>query len=148
MIWWSIDAARGSKYIDTVVLSTEDHEISQIAKSLGCTVIHRPNDLATDDAMNEDVLRHTLSLIEADLVILLQPTSPLRISEDIDKCLEMADGDDGCISYRLDGKKNGAVYVATAEWLNKGNYFDKPFKSYYLMPYERSLDIDTEDQLS
>lgn len=126
---WSIDAAKGSKYIDTVKL---------------CLDKDRPPELCTDQAMNEDVLRYCLSLEPHDWVVLLQPTSPLRTSEDIDKCIEFAQRGDACVTYRANNTKNGAVYVAKHVWIGVNN-FDFPHLRHY-MPDERSLDIDFPEQ--
>jgi len=105
----------------------------------------RPSELCTDTATNEDVLRFHLSETPHDWVVLLQPTSPLRTAEDIDECIRRAVTlSQPVISYREDGTKNGAVYVASAEWL-KTNNFDSPHMKYE-MPNERSLDIDYPEQ--
>lgn len=151
LLKWSLVAAQMSEYIDRTVVSTEDAEILAVALGLEAEVVNRPNELATDDAANEDVLRHVLTLYpDFNWIILLQPTSPLRTSEDIDKCLLMAKNspEGTCISYNEDtGKKNGAVYVCHAAWLERGNNFSKPQRAFYLMPGDRSLDIDYPEQL-
>ena len=137
---WAVAHAKGSKYIDHFVVSSEDPEI------LSCAVAHgleRPAELATDDASCEDVMRHALSLFPAAWVVLLQPTSPLRTSEDIDACIERAQLGHGCIST-LRGKTNGAVYVATAEWIA-----EHEFSHMGLMKYEmdesHSLDVNVAE---
>lgn len=150
LLWWSILCARDSRYIDRIVLSTEDQEIRDYAKQ-HVSVIHRPDYLASDTASNEDVLRHVLGLIETRWVVLLQPASPLRWSLDIDSCIEMAQPIHGVerpvISVRRsDGSKNGAVYVCRSKWLLEGHNFGEPFIP-YLMPDDRSLDIDYPEQL-
>src|SRR3990167_9855774 len=90
LIQWAYDAAIHSHYLDRVVLSTEDAEIKSVAESFGCPVIDRPEELATDSAMNEDVLRHVLTIEkEYDFVVLLQPTSPLRVANDINRLIEL-----------------------------------------------------------
>lgn len=140
----ALDAAHDSRLIDTIAVSTEDAEIKGHVRrdEWLIEVIDRPPELATDDASNEDVLRHALSLYPHDWVVLLQPTSPLRTAEDIDACIERAQMGDGCISYnRATGHKNGAVYVAKREWIEKRDFGHLGLMR-YLMPEERSLDID------
>jgi CMP-N,N'-diacetyllegionaminic acid synthase len=150
LLLWSQAAALQSRYIDVLLCSTEDAEIKALAEKHLLTVIDRPPHLSNDTAANEDVLRHALTIApDHELVVLLQPTSPLRTAEDIDACIEIAYRDnDGCISRREDGSKNGAVYVAWAAWLERGNNFGRPVRGFYVMPDERSLDIDEEWQLA
>lgn len=90
LLAWTIEAALGSAYVDKVILSSDDEAIIQTARRHGCEVpFKRPAHLATDNAATIDVLLHAMqSLPQYDLVILLQPTSPLRSSADIDKALE------------------------------------------------------------
>ena len=92
LIAWSIIEAKKSKYIDRCIVSTDDEEIAQLAKKYGCEVpFMRPAELATDDANVNDVFLHVLDLLreQYDILVVLQPTSPLRESEDIDHALEM-----------------------------------------------------------
>lgn len=94
LIAWTIEAARQSAYIDRIVLSTDDAEIAEIAQEWGCDVpFTRPPELATSEARSIDVVRHALaSLAQAyTYLVLLQPTSPLRSSEDIDACLRLCE---------------------------------------------------------
>ena len=90
LIAHSIRAALAAKRIDTVIVSTEDDEIASVAREFGATVVKRPADLATDTAQNNGVVRHVLqSRGNVDqVVVLLQPTSPLRTAADIDACVE------------------------------------------------------------
>lgn len=145
LIVWSIDASEKSRYIDMTFVSTEDAEIRRVAECHGATVIDRPAELASDEATNEDVLRHVLKEHPADWIILLQPTSPLRTSEHIDLALERAQLGDACVSYRRDGTKNGAIYIATAEWLGKHD-FSCDATMRFIMEDEESLDIDLPEQ--
>ena len=121
----ALDAAKASRYIDTVKLSLD---------------ADRPPELCTDTATSEDVLRYHLAKMPHDWVVLLQPTSPLRTVEDIDGCIETAHMGDGCIST-LKGQPNGAVYVAKADWLMEHD-FSHPGLFKYGMPADRSLDIN------
>lgn len=91
LIAWTINAAIQSKYVDTIVLTSDDEEIIDAGIALGCdAVIKRPAELATDSASSIDVVLHALrKMTEYDYVILLQPTSPLRTSFDIDSAFEL-----------------------------------------------------------
>jgi len=123
LIGWAIEAAKASRYIDTVKLSLD---------------ADRPPELCTDEATCEDVLRHHHK--GEDWLVLLQPTSPLRTVEDIDACIERAQLGHGCISTYM-GKTNGAVYVATAEWLSKHDFSHAGLMKYE-MEESHSLDIN------
>ena len=155
LLVWSILAASKSKYIDLIAVSSEDEEIRDVARTYSpidpkTLIINRPRELALDSSTNEDVLRHVLGIHpDFQWVILLQPTSPLRTSEDIDNCLELAFlNGTGCVSYRKStGRKNGAVYVCRTGYLME-NDFDKAFQTFYLMPDERSLDIDWAEEFA
>ena len=90
MISWSIDAGLKSKYIDKVVVSSDDDEILDIAKKLKAETVKRPGELASDIATSNDVVKHTLENIEEhDYIVLLQPTSPLRNYKHIDEAIKL-----------------------------------------------------------
>ena len=149
LIAWSIQAALESMYIDHFVVSTEDPAIKWVAESYGAYVLDRPPALAADDATNEDVLRHAAVTVPGrhDWIVLLQPTSPLRVASDIDACIAIATRNGlGCISYRQRNcTKNGAVYVASREWLSV-NDFTTPLPGVYLMTDEQSADLDYPEE--
>jgi CMP-N-acetylneuraminic acid synthetase len=94
LIGWTIEAANESKYIDRVIVSTEDKEILNVARSLGADIpFLRPDELARDNITMVDVILHLLNVLEEkgeryDYVILLQPTSPLRTVRHIDEAFK------------------------------------------------------------
>ena len=91
LINWTIEAARSSRYIDRLILSSDHPNICEVAKAAGCEVpFTRQDELATDEAQTIDVILDALDRVPGfDLVVVLQPTSPLRSSSDIDSCLEL-----------------------------------------------------------
>ena len=92
LIAYSIEAAKNSQYIDDVIMSSESQEILSVAKKYGAqTPFVRPKELAEDASRSIDVVIHAIKTLTQsyDAVILLQPTSPLRTSEDIDGAIEM-----------------------------------------------------------
>ncbi len=91
LINWTIEAARSSRYIDRLILSSDNPNICEVAKAAGCEVpFTRQDELATDEAQTIDVILDALDRVPGfDLVVVLQPTSPLRSSSDIDSCLEL-----------------------------------------------------------
>ena len=180
----TVAAARGAACLDRVVLSTEDAEIISAAIAIGCDVpFIRPAELANDEARSIDVVRHALETLPEsyDLIVLLQPTSPLRKPEDIDGAVGLCveSGAPACVSvcppdkpphwsYAMAGDRrlapvlpgkeaearrqdlpaihalNGAVYVARTDWILENDSFVGPGTIGYVMPKERSIDIDEE----
>ena len=96
LLAYTAKAALGSSYISRVVLSTEDQEIRQVGNELGLEIpFIRPDNLAQDNTPSLPVVQHVLVMLERqenykpDLIVLLQPTSPLRTSKHIDEALEL-----------------------------------------------------------
>lgn len=185
LIVWTIEHAKKSRYIGRITVSTEDKEIAEISKKYGAEVIERPEELAKDETPTIDVIFHVLQVIKAEnfepeIVVLLQPTSPLRNAQDIDNAIELFLKND-CESVvsvcevehslywsfeienrylkpifggkylnmrRQDLPKvytpNGAIYVSTPEILRKYKSFYCSKTIPYIMPPERSVDIDNE----
>lgn len=87
LIGWTIDAALNCVEIDSVVVSTDCLEIKKTAIAFKAEVpFIRPADLATDYASTDDVMLHAINKLQlspSDIVVLLQPTSPLRDEQDI-----------------------------------------------------------------
>lgn len=93
LIAWSIKTGLNCNKIDKVVVSTDSQNYTRIAKRYGAEVILRPEDLAQDETPMVSVLQHAVNELEKSgkkisIVVLLDPTSPLRTVEDIEKCLK------------------------------------------------------------
>ena len=99
---YSIDAANDTP-LDRLILSTEDKKIADAARSLGCEVpFMRPAELARDETPHLPVIQHAVKWLKdqegyhPDIVLTLQPTSPLRSAADIAaalRMLELSDAD-------------------------------------------------------
>ncbi|REE84513.1 N-acylneuraminate cytidylyltransferase/CMP-N,N'-diacetyllegionaminic acid synthase [Paenibacillus taihuensis] len=91
LIAWTLEAARGSKYIDRCIVSTDSERIAEVAKGWGGDVpFLRPEYLARDDTPGMAPILHALDQFpEYETVVLLQPTSPFRLSRDIDDSIEL-----------------------------------------------------------
>ena len=129
LIAYTIEETKKSKYIDRIVVSTEDDEIANVSVKLGVQVPYlRPKELSGDNSPTIDCVIHMISWLKEsegyipDYVCLLQCTSPLRTYEDIEGTIEKA----------MDLNFDGAVSVCEAEvnpyWTNvftgdKLNYF-------------------------
>lgn len=106
LIAHTIAAARACARLDRVVLSTDDPEIAAVAARHGCEVpFLRPAELADDAASSVDMALHALDVLAAQgarygLLVLLQPTSPLRLPGDIDACVArcLDDGAPACVT--------------------------------------------------
>lgn len=91
LISWTLDEALKSKYLDDIVVSTDDKKIRDVVeKYSSIKIIDRPKELSTDTANTFDALEHTINSIEEkyDYIVLLQVTSPLRKSFHIDEAIE------------------------------------------------------------
>jgi len=101
LIWYAIEAARGSKGIARTILSTDDEDIAGAGRAEGVEVpFMRPAELAADSSPTRDVIGHALDTLrdregyQPDIVVLLQPTAPLRTADDVDRSLALlVDGD-------------------------------------------------------
>jgi CMP-N,N'-diacetyllegionaminic acid synthase len=178
----SIASAKASKFIDCVVVSSDDDAIITEALSAGAQVpFKRPEEFATDDAPGYLPVVHALeSLPGYDYVIVLQVTSPLRDTADIDGALDFCLRKEAniCVSVTaapvsphwmftfnndsellpvLNEKPplrrqdlpatyvlNGAIYIAATGWFLNHKSFLTAETLGYVMPAEKSLDLDTE----
>ena len=184
LIAHSIDQANQSKYIDKLILSSEDQEIIDICKSYKIDIpFKRPKSLSEDGTSGLDVVLHAVeNIVGYDLVVLLQPTSPLRHAKDIDNCIEklINRNVNACVSVVETSKSpywmfelnehqnfipviknvplvsirqelpityaiNGAVYVAKINWFIQKKEFITDETIAYVMPKDRSVDIDTKE---
>lgn len=95
LIQYAIEAARASQVVDRLILSTDTNEIANVGRELGIEVpFLRPPELANDDTPMLPVIEHVIHFVEAqgwqpDIVILLQPTAPMRRPEYIEQALKL-----------------------------------------------------------
>tara|TARA_B100000965_G_C19490132_1_gene712617 strand:- start:58 stop:762 length:705 start_codon:yes stop_codon:yes gene_type:complete len=93
LVAWSILAAKKSKLIKEIIVSTDSIKISKIARKYGANIpFIRPKKFATDKASTFSVIKHAINFysknkINFDYILLLEPTSPLRNYKDIDFCI-------------------------------------------------------------
>lgn len=110
LIAWTIEAARASRLIDRVVVSTDDPRIAEAAVAWGAEVpFTRPASLAGDETPGIAPLRHAVETLPGfELVALLQPTSPLRTAADIDGCIALAVKSDRPVASVTESSKHPA----------------------------------------
>lgn len=94
LLYYTVEAARAAATIGRVVLSTDSEEIAAVGRAAGAeTPFLRPAELAQDDTPTLPVVRHALEWLEAHegyrpvIVVLLQPTAPLRTAAHIDEAV-------------------------------------------------------------
>ena len=185
----SIEASLKSQYVSKTVVSSDSKKILDIASRFKADTLLRPEELAKDTSSSEEVIKHTLQELSNeikfyDYLVLLQPTSPLRDSKDIDNAFEklinsdatalisvfqednkilkaFKENDNGYLQGISNNKypftprqelppvymSNGAIYIIKiTEFLKNDKLFtDKTV--FYEMPKERSLDIDTIEDM-
>ncbi len=188
LIAYTIKEALKCKMLKDVVITTDDEEIREISIKYGAKVpFLRPKELAKDDSLVIPTIRHALlemKKIEGkkyDYLVMLQPTTPLRSSQDIEVALKILieKNADGIISVvdvdnwhpmkmkKFEGEKlvdyekppvenpprqilpkvymvNGAIYATKRDVFLEKNSFQGNFCLGYIMPPERSVNIDSE----
>jgi len=91
LIEYTINAAKKSKELTRLVISTDDTDIIEIANLKNIEVMQRPPGISGDTDLVEYAVKHCLEQIDIsfDGILLLQPTAPLRSSKDIDNAIEL-----------------------------------------------------------
>ena len=186
LIAYTIEAARQSKYIDRLIVSTDSAEYASVARKYGAEIpFLRPVELATDTSPEMHTTLHLMEWLEKeslaafDIIIRLQGTSPLRTAEDLDAALELfiTEEAESVISvceclvtplwmntlpadhsmhnfipeeirkknrqelptyYQL----NGAIFIANWKFIREQKSWFSGKCYAYIMPQERSVDID------
>jgi CMP-N,N'-diacetyllegionaminic acid synthase len=182
----TIDQALTANTVDEVVVTSDDQAILRHAMEVdGVRTIERPGDLAADDTAMWPVVLHALEhSAPCDVVVLLQPTSPLRLAADIDAAIALLEErgansvmsvcevatspywmftiDSGDKLHRILPKQqaatrqelprcyeiNGALYVVNSSWFRTSRLFVDDDTLAYVMPRERSVDVDTPEDLA
>ncbi len=188
LIGYTIDAAKKSKYIDYIYVSTDSDKIRDVALECGASIpFMRDPSLATDTAKTIDAIIYSIDEFKKrdmifDYLVLLQPTSPLRTTEDIDASIEKllssnntslvsvsktlenpilmrTINTDGTLNRIIDTasdvrrqdfkdyyRVNGAIYINKIDEMDINTSFNDNVLS-YIMDEEKSVDIDTYDDL-
>ena len=190
LIAYTIEVALQSKYIDRVIVSTDDREIADISKHCGAEVpFMRPAEYATDDATTLSVLQHAIKWLEdnegyePEVILILEPTSPLRIADDVDGAIKLlADTDCDSVTglcevehnpYRMrtivEGRvhnfidspvayakrqdlppvyrHSGTIYITRTRIVKDENRIFGDDNRAFMVPLERSIDIDGRFEL-
>jgi len=175
LIQYTIEAAKASKAKD-VYVSTDCSAIMLESIKHKANVIMRPSNISGDNSKSEEALLHFAKTVSFDILVFIQPTSPLILPEDINKGLEMMSQYDSVFSaykehwvprWSLDGKpdgwdtesrpmrqdmpekwvENGAIYITKRECFEKSGLRYSGKIGILEMPQSRSFQIDTLDDL-
>ena len=144
---WSYIAAKKSKYIDKIFISTESKRILNYAKKYGYrSNLLRNKKISKDKTSSEEVILDVLRKNKKfDYFILLQPTSPLRTNFDIDRSINLiiSKKKNFLVSINRENKKyNGAIYINKIDKFLKEKKFSNEKKIFFKMSKKKSIDID------
>ena len=168
LIAWTIEAARKSKYIKDIYVSTDSELIADISKNYGAIVPRlRRSELAKDDTTSYETAIDFEEYFEVNNryeMLLLQPTSPLRMSIHIDKFIEYVRKMDSsqCVAVRDISKTirllpetdkiknikylpNGSIFYTLISTLKKEKTFFSAESDFFVMDDFHSIDIDNQD---
>ena len=111
LVEYAIDTASSIEQIQRVFVSTDDEAIASVARKRSAIVIDRPKGLATDQSAEWHSWQHAVKWVENafgnfDTFVSLPPTSPLRSTVDVEKCLELLDGQTDCVVGISESKNN------------------------------------------
>ena len=141
LIEYTIKSATRSKYVNRVIVSTDDKKIAKIAKSCGAEIpFIRPKHLATSSAKTVDVIKHALNMLrkkiqyEPDIVTLLNPTVPFRDEDAIDESIRVLVKSNADITVQV---KEIKTHPYRAYWLKNG--FLKPLRKDFLKFHQRQM---------
>ena len=167
LVGWAVMAAKASKLLDRFVVSTEDEEIAAVARAYRAEVLPRPLHLASDDSTLIEVVQHILQHIDAEVIVLLNPTSPIRVNNIIDRAIErfLSSGADSLATgymskhyewgtvHEMPRQRrpgfflaDGCVYVHRAEVLQSGRWYGEKLER-MIVPHYYNFDIDEEEDL-
>lgn len=192
LVAWTIEAARRSRRLSKLVVSSDDAQVLEIATGYDPQLaLRRPAEIAGDTSLAIEFVRHALDALERDgqgpfeAVAILQPSSPFTLPEDIDATIELLDksGADSAVSVMqldhaihplkmklLEGDhlvpylaeergrmaahelttiyvRNCSVYATRRSSIDRGQVIGDDCRG-YVMPRERSLDINDEVDLA
>ena len=141
LIEYSIICAQKSKYVNRIIVSTDDRKIANIAEKAGAEVpFLRPKKLSADNSKTLDVTKHVLEFLGAkesykpDIITHLQPTTPFRTSAMLDKSIQMLQNSN---ATSVLGVKKIKTHPYRAFWPSQK--YLKPFKKNFLKFHQRQL---------
>lgn len=176
LISYTIESSLQSN-VDETWVSTDSIGIASVSSTYGASVIDRPSEISTDTSQSEEALLHFARDSDFDIMVFIQPTSPLIKSEDINEGLDMMDEYDSVFSvtkehwiprwtedvkpykWEIDNRpmrqdkpelyiENGAFYITKRKNLLQSKLRYSGKIGFFEMPLSRSFQIDTIDDLN
>jgi CMP-N,N'-diacetyllegionaminic acid synthase len=133
LIYYSINSAKISKCFNKIIVSTDDEKIAKISKGFGAEVpFLRPKNISKDSSSTIEVIKHTLEFLKKnqnyipDIIIVLQPTSPLRTLNLIKSTIQIL-------------KKSGSTSVISVSKIKKHPFSAFWLKSGLLKPFKQNF---------
>jgi CMP-N,N'-diacetyllegionaminic acid synthase len=123
LIHYVIEASKGS-LVDETWVSTDDNEIKEYCLNQDIYVLDRPSYLADDNADIEDVMLHFVKNVECDVIVMIQPTSPMLQSKYIDRGIRLFDS--GIYSSVMSIAAADDILIWNTHWRHAINY--DPYK--------------------
>ncbi len=114
MIAYAIEAAKGAELLDEIYVNSESEQLGKVATDLGVRFYHRPAELASDTALQEEFNYDFIKNTGADVLVMINPVSPLITSEDID----------AVVQYFLDGDYDTVITIESLK--QQAFYENKP----------------------
>ena len=140
LLEYTINAAKKSKKIDRIIVSTDNQKISNFSKSLGIDVpFLRPKIFSRDSSTTIDVVKHTLQFLKEkqsyvpEIITILQPTSPLRNFKNIDRSVRLL-------------KKNNCTSVIEVRELKKHPFASFKIQNNFLKPFSKNFEKYSQRQ--
>ena len=166
LIYWTIEAAKTSNSVKNIFVSTDSSQIAKIAEDYGAIVPRLRNaSLAEDNSSSLETVLDFKEYFENGEILLLQPTSPLRLSSHIDDLVKLVNDNcyEQCVAVREitkfilfaklhhDSNKkvfipNGSMYYSKIDFLERERTFFSKSSNLYIMDDFHSIDIDTFDE--
>ncbi|MDH4101510.1 MAG: acylneuraminate cytidylyltransferase family protein [Nitrospirota bacterium] len=126
LLAWPVEAALKSKHVDTVVVSTDSEQMAQAARLAGAEVpFLRPPEFSSDTSSSASVIEHALSFLSGtgrsfDYILLLEPTSPMTETVDIDSALSRLDSNRTIADSIVGVSRSGAAHPVFSVLLDEG----------------------------
>ena len=137
LIYWPFKALKNSKYIDRIILNTDSNKIKNLGIKMGAEVpFLRPKYLASDNSKIANVIIHTLKYFERknifyDYILLLEPTSPLTSSSDINNAIKTLEKNSNKADALVSVAENVSAHPKFSIKLDKNQFIKSLDKSFF-----------------